>query len=47
VRSGELTLLEFIAQTESKYLNHGASKDIGTVKNMVNWVVACFVASRM
>jgi hypothetical protein len=38
VRSGELTLLEFIAQTESKYLNHGASKDIGTVRNMMNWV---------
>ncbi len=47
VRSGELTLLEFITQTERKYLNHGASKDISTVKNMVSWVVACFVASRM
>jgi hypothetical protein len=40
VRSGELTLLEFIAQTESKYLKQGASKDIGTVRNMMNWVVA-------
>ncbi len=28
VSSGELTLLDFIAQTESKYLKHRASKDI-------------------
>jgi hypothetical protein len=47
VRSGELTLLEIITQTESKYLKQGASKDIGTIRNMMNWVVACFVASKM
>jgi hypothetical protein len=43
MRSEELTLLEIIAQTESKYLKQRASKDIGTVGNMMNWVVACFV----
>jgi hypothetical protein len=43
----ELTLLDFVAQTESKYLKQGASKDIGTVRNMLNWIVACFVASKM
>ncbi len=43
VRSGVLTLLESTTQTESKYLRQRAFKDIGTVRNMVNWVVACFV----
>ncbi len=36
-------MLEIITQTESKYLKQRASKDIGTVGNMLNWVVAWFV----
>ncbi len=43
VRNRELTLLKIITQTESKYLKQRASKDIGTVGNMLDWVVAWFV----
>jgi hypothetical protein len=43
MRSGALTLLENITQTESKYLRQRAFKDIGTVRNMIGWVVVCFV----
>ncbi len=39
VRSGALTLLENNTQTESKYLRQWAFKDVGTVRNMVRWVV--------
>jgi hypothetical protein len=46
VRSGALTLLENNTQTESKYLRQRAFKDIGTVRNMVRWVVVCFVCCK-
>ncbi len=47
VWSGELTLLENITQTESKYLRQRAFKDIGTVRNVMKWVVVCFVCFKV